>query len=283
MTFSIVGRSPDGSALGVAVASKFLAAGAYVPAAAAGAGAIATQAHVNLELRTRGLELLRAGTGAADLLDRFFADDPHREERQAGVVDRTGAAATFTGSRAQAWAGGRTGEGPEGSFAAQGNLLAGPEVVEAMARTWLGTAAEPALARRLVACLAAGQDAGGDPRGKQAAAVLVVSPGAGYGGLGDVVVDLRSDDAPEPISELSRMLDLHDLYFGRTPEDELLPYDDALDEELGRRLATAGYATGDLRRDLYYWMGRENFEERWSEGRLDPVVLQHLRDTTADR
>jgi uncharacterized Ntn-hydrolase superfamily protein len=281
MTFSIVGRSPDGSALGVAVASKFLAAGAYVPAAAADAGAIATQAHVNLALKTQGLQMLRLGAGAADVLEKFFADDPHREERQAGVVDRAGTAATFTGGRAQPWAGGRTGEGPEGSFAAQGNLLAGPEVVDAMVGAWLGSADEPSLARRLVACLHAGQAAGGDPRGKQAAAVLVVSAGAGYGGLGDVVVDLRSDDAPEPVGELSRMLDLHDLYFGRTRDEDLLPHDAALDDELARRLAIAGYGTGDLRRDLYDWMGRENFEERWYDDRLDPVVLKHLRATTA--
>jgi uncharacterized Ntn-hydrolase superfamily protein len=280
MTFSIVGRSPDGSALGVAVASKFLAAGAYVPAAAADAGAIATQAHVNLELKTRGLQMLRDGVGAADLLERFFGDDPDRAERQAGVVDRHGAAATFTGDRAQPWAGGRTGEGPEGSFAAQGNLLAGPEVVDAMVDVWLSTADEPNLARRLVAALAAGQENGGDPRGKQAAAVLVVSAGGGYGGLSDVVVDLRSDDSPEPIGELQRMLDLHDLYFGSTPDEELLDLDAPLEQELARRLAVTGYASGDLRRDLYDWMGRENFEERWRDGRLDPVVLQHLRATT---
>src|SRR3954454_15856110 len=226
MTFSIVGRSPDGSALGVAVASKFLAAGAYVPAAAADAGALATQAHVNLELKTRGLAMLRDGVSATDVLQRFFGDDPDRADRQAGVVDVSGAAATFTGDRAQPWAGGRTGEGPEGSFAAQGNLLAGPEVVDAMVDSWLASADQPSLARRLVAALTAGQAAGGDPRGKQAAALLVVSPGAGYGGLGDVVVDLRSDDAPEPIAELARMLarmlDLHDLYFGSTPADQLL-------------------------------------------------------------
>ncbi|RZU31857.1 DUF1028 domain-containing protein [Blastococcus saxobsidens] len=282
MTFSIVGRSPERTALGVAVASKFLAAGAYVPAAAADAGALATQAHVNLELRTRGIELLRAGVGATELLTRFFADDPQRDQRQAGVVDRGGAAATFTGERAQPWAGGRTGEGPEGSFAAQGNLLAGPEVVDAMVDRWLATAGEPSLARRLVACLAAGQDAGGDPHGKQAAAVLVVSAGAGYGGLGDVLVDLRSDDSPEPIGELARMLDLHDLYFGSTPDGELLDYDDVLVVELRERLAVTGYATGDVRRDLYDWMGRENFEERWHDGRLDPVVLGHLRATTGN-
>ena len=280
MTFSIVGRNPDGSALGVAVASKFLAAGAYVPAAAADAGALATQAHVNLQLKTTGLEMLRAGVAAADLLERFFGEDPHRAERQAGVVDRHGSAATFTGDRAQHWAGGRTGEGPEGSFAAQGNLLAGPEVVDAMVDSWRGSADRP-LARRLVAALEAGQARGGDPRGKQAAAVLVVSAGGGYGGLGDVVVDLRSDDSPEPIGELSRMLDLHDLYFGSTPADELFEHSPELDEELARRLAATGYATGDLRRDLYDWMGRENFEERWHDGRVDPVVLQHLRASTS--
>ena len=280
MTFSIVGRNPDGSALGVAVASKFLAAGAYVPAAAADAGALATQAHVNLRLRTTGLEMLRAGVGAADLLERFFGEDADRAERQAGVVDRHGRAATFTGDRAQHWAGGRTGEGPEGSFAAQGNLLAGPEVVDAMVDSWRSSVGLP-LARRLVAALEAGQAQGGDPRGKQAAAVLVVSAGGGYGGLGDVVVDLRSDDSPEPIGELQRLLDLHDLYFGSTPADELLEHSAALDEELARRLSATGYASGDLRRDLYDWMGRENFEERWHDDRVDPVVLRHLRASTA--
>ncbi len=223
--------------------------------------------------------MLRDGVPPADLLERFFGDDPDRAVRQAGVVDRHGRTATFTGDRAQHWAGGRTGEGPEGSFAAQGNLLAGPEVVDAMVDAWRSSADRP-LARRLVAALAAGQEAGGDPRGKQAAAVLVVSAGGGYGGLSDVVVDLRSDDSPEPIAELQRMLDLHDLYFGSTPDDELLDLTPDLEEELGRRLAATGYAGGDLRRDLYDWMGRENFEERWHDGRLDPVVLQHLRATT---
>ncbi|CAA9270651.1 MAG: hypothetical protein AVDCRST_MAG76-3353 [uncultured Acidimicrobiales bacterium] len=276
MTFSMVGRSADGRELGVAVASKFLAAGAYVPAAAAGAGAVATQAYGNLALRTDGLDLLRGGTSATQLLDEFFRDDPKREERQAGAVDANGDAATFTGQRVQGWAGGRTGRGPGGSFAAQGNMLVGPEVVEAMAASWRGDPGGP-LARRLLTALRAGQDAGGDPRGKQAAALLVVAPGCGYGGLSDVVVDLRSDDSPEPIGELERMLDLHELYFGRTPEDELLPLDPVLAGELHGWLAKAGYDSGDVARDLYDWMGRENFEERWHEGKVDPVVLEHLR------
>jgi uncharacterized Ntn-hydrolase superfamily protein len=277
MTFSIVGRSADGAALGVAVASKFLAAGAYVPAAAVGAGALATQAYGNLALRTEGLVLLRTGSSAQQLLKEFFQDDPKREERQAGVVDANGGAATFTGTRVQEWAGGRTGEGPEGSFAAQGNMLVGPEVVDAMVGAWCDSPPNAPLARRLLASLRAGQEAGGDPRGKQAAALIVVSPGGGYGGLSDVVVDLRSDDSPEPIGELERMLDLHELYFGRTPEDELLILDESLAAELRPRLERAGYCSGDVARDLYDWMGRENFEERWHDGKVDPVVLEQLR------
>lgn len=280
MTFSIVGRSPNGSALGTAVASKFLAAGAYVPAAAVGAGAVATQAYGNLALRTDGLALLREGYSAAQLLAEFFLDDPKREERQAGAVDARGGAATFTGERVQPWAGGRAGEGAEGSFAAQGNMLAGPGVVDAMVDEWCRSPRSEPIARRLVASLRAGQDAGGDPRGKQAAAVIVVSPGGGYGGLSDVVVDLRSDDSPEPIAELERMLDLHDLYFGSTPEAELLPLDASLARELRPRLARAGYASGDVSRDLYDWMGRENFEERWHDGKVDPIVLDQLRRAT---
>jgi uncharacterized Ntn-hydrolase superfamily protein len=159
-------------------------------------------------------------------------------------------------------------------------MIAGPQVVDAMVESWLSTATTPSLARRLVLALTAGEAAGGDPRGRQAAAVLVVSPGGGYGGLSDVVVDLRSDDSPQPIPELQRMLDLHELYFGRTPEDQLLDYDADLLRELAERLARTGYSSGDVQRDLYDWMGRENFEERWHDSRLDPVVLQHLRATT---
>jgi uncharacterized Ntn-hydrolase superfamily protein len=280
MTFSIVGRTADGNAMGVAVASKFLAAGAYVPAAAADAGALATQAHCNLELRIRGLEMLAGGMTASGVLDEFFAGDPQRAERQAGVVDGRGGTATFTGERCQPWAGGTARTDPAGAFAAQGNMLAGPEVIDAMVEAWLAGGVDAPIARRLLAALAAGQEAGGDPRGKQAAALLVVSPGAGYGGLSDVLVDLRSDDSPEPIGDLARMLDLHDLYFGSTPDDELLPLEGPLAGEVAERLAVTGYRSGDVARDLYDWMGRENYEERWRDGRIDPVVLDRLRLAT---
>jgi uncharacterized Ntn-hydrolase superfamily protein len=280
VTFSIVGRSPDGATLGVGVASKFLAVGAYVPAAAVDAGAIATQADVNLALRPRGIELLAEGIDAGEMLSRFFAEDPQRDERQAGAVDARGGAATYTGSRCQDWAGGRAGEGPAGSFAVQGNILTGPEVVEEMVASWLRTAGQPSMARRLLAALEAGDGAGGDRRGRQSAAILVVAPGAGYGGTTDVAVDLRCDDAAEPIPELARLLDLHVVYFGSTPEDELLVLDQTLTAEVALRLGTLGYTAGELGTNLYDWMGRENFEARWHEDRLDPVVLEHLRRVT---
>jgi uncharacterized Ntn-hydrolase superfamily protein len=274
-TFSIVGRSADGTQLGVAVASKFLAVGAYVPAANLH-GAIATQALGNLELKTRGLQMLADGVSAPELFAQFFADDPQKDERQAGVVDAEGRAATYTGEKCMPWAGGKAESDPTGSFAIQGNMLAGPEVVDAMVTAWREAAALP-LAERLVKVLAAGQDAGGDPRGKQAAAVLVVGKGQGYGGLSDVAVDLRCDDAPDPIGELQRMLGLHDLYFGSTPEEDLLALDETLSAEVAGLLKQAGFASGDLATDLDRWMGRENYEERWHDNKIDPVVLEQLR------
>jgi uncharacterized Ntn-hydrolase superfamily protein len=221
------------------------------------------------------------GSNAVATLQGLFAEDHGRDERQAGAVDARGGAATYTGSRCQPWAGGITGEGPEGAFAVQGNILTGADVVEAMADSWRGGAGEPSLARRLFAALSAGDAAGGDRRGRQSAALLVISPAGGYGGLSDVVVDLRSDESAAPIAELARMLDLHELYFGSTPEQELLPLAGELEAELAERLRRTGYDSGDASRDLYDWMGRENFEERWREGRVDPVVLAQLRRSTS--
>jgi len=178
MTFSIVARGADGTSFGVVVASKFLAVGAAVPAAEAGVGAIATQAHANLAYRSEGLAQLRSGRSAQLTLDTLVATDDKRESRQAGVVDAAGAAATFTGSECNPWAGGVTGDG----YAVQGNILVGPEVVAAMEQAWLGSGPDEPLARRLLAGLTAGDDAGGDRRGRQSAALLVVRLEGGYGG-----------------------------------------------------------------------------------------------------
>lgn len=156
-------------------------------------------------------------------------------------------------------------------------MLADSSVVGAMAHAWRSTTGAASLARRLLAALRAGQEAGGDPRGKQSAALLVVASGAGYGGLSDVLVDLRSDNASEPLDDLARMLDLHDLSFGTTPEDQLLPSTLAQVQELAQLLAPLGFGSDDVAADLWLWMTRANLEERWHDGRLDPVVLDQLR------
>ncbi|MEU8074119.1 DUF1028 domain-containing protein [Catellatospora citrea] len=273
MTFSIVARSADGVAHGVAVASKFLAVGAAVPAAEAAVGALATQSYANLAYRPQGLALLRTGTAAGDVVAGLTAADPGRESRQLGVVGRTGDGATFTGADCHGWAGGRTGDG----YAIQGNILAGPEVVAAMETAWLSCAPSAALARRLLAALRAGDGAGGDKRGRQSAALLVVAPGQGYGGTSDVVVDLRVDDHPDPCAELVRLLDIHTLLFDKPDPATLLPLRDAVADEVRALLAARGHAQSDLDVALSDWAGIENLEERMVPGHIDPLVLTHLR------
>ena len=273
MTFSIVGRSADGQAFGVAVASKFLAVGAAVPAAEAGTGAIATQSYANLAYRPDGLALLRGGKSAQATLDALTAADDERETRQAGIVDATGAAATFTGTDCHSWAGGSAGPG----YAIQGNILTGPDVVAEMERAWLATDVRQPLARRLLAALTAGDAAGGDRRGRQSAALLVVTPDGGYGGGSDVLVDLRIDDHPAPVPELARLLDLHDLYFGKPDPATLVPLDGELADEVRALLARRGHTGDDLDAALGDWAGIENYEERLSPGKIDPLLLDKLR------
>jgi uncharacterized Ntn-hydrolase superfamily protein len=187
-------------------------------------------------------------------------------------VDAHGRAATYTGSECLDWAGGTTGPG----YAAQGNILVSEVTVEALATTFAGSAGQP-LAERLLACLAAAQAAGGDRRGQQAAALLVVRKDGGYGGTGDVAVDLRVDDHPQPVAELERIYRIHDLLFGQTPDEEWLDVDAGLAAELRERLAALGYE-GDLVEALAAWAGTENLEERVrGAGRIDPVVLEQLR------
>jgi uncharacterized Ntn-hydrolase superfamily protein len=277
MTFSIVARSTDGRSHGVAVASKFLAVGAAVPAAAADVGALATQSYANLAYRPQGLALLRTGVSAAGVVAGLTAADEGRATRQLGVVGAHGDGATFSGAECHAWAGGVAGDG----YAIQGNILTGPDVVDRMQQAWLDGADQPRLARRLLAALRAGDEAGGDRRGRQSAALLVVAKGMGYGGTSDVVVDLRVDDHPDPIGELARLLDLHTLYFDKADPADLLPLDGELATEVRDRLGALGH-TGDsipggLDAALGDWAGIENLEERIVAGWIDPLVLAHLR------
>ena len=268
MTFSIVARSSDGTQWGVAVASKFLAVGAAVPAARYGVGAIATQSYANLAYKQDGLHLLNRGLSAQQVVDKLTAADDLRDQRQVGIVDQDGGAATFTGDACNAWAGGRTGEG----YAAQGNILTGPEVVDALAEAFEGNAGP--LAHRLYQSLLAADRAGGDRRGRQSAALYVVSENGGYGGGSDVLVDVRVDDHEDPVPELGRLLDLYDLYFGKPDPDTLLPLTGELLDEVQTRLGRLGYESLDA------WAGVENYEERIVKDNIDPVVLEKLREAT---
>ncbi|MEU4602118.1 DUF1028 domain-containing protein [Kribbella sp. NPDC023972] len=275
MTFSIVAFDPDSGSSGIAVASKFLAVGAVVPWGRAGAGAVATQAMANPSYGPDGLDLLADGVSADEVVAQLTQSDNEREHRQVGVVDAQGRGATFTGTSCLDWAGGQAGDG----FAIQGNILAGPQVVAAMADTWKERAGE-AFERRLVAALTAGDQAGGDRRGRQSAALRVWRSGAAYGGALDIAIDLRVDDHPTPIDELRRLLDLHDLYFGKPTPESLLPLEGKLAAEVARALETLGYPTADgarLLEALETWASTENFEERLVPGKLDPVLLDQLR------
>ena len=265
-TYSLVACDLDAGQWGVAVQSKFLAVGSVVPWAEPGVGAVATQAYANPRFGPDGLALLRQGLSAEEVVKRLTEADEGRDERQVGVVDSAGRGATFTGSGCHEWAGGRTGPG----YAAQGNILVSGETVDALAETFEATAGS--LAERLLASLAAAQAAGGDSRGQQSAALLVVERDGGYAGLSDILVDLRVDDHEAPIEELRRLYVLHDQLFGKTPRDQWLPVDDELRAEISARLASLGYER------LADWAGAANLEERLDgEDEIDPVVLNELR------
>lgn len=274
-TYSVVACDLERGEWGVGVQSKFLAVGSLVAWAEPGVGAIATQAWAKVSYGPDGLALLRSGLDAAEVVARLTGADERSADRQLGVVDGSGQACSFTGSDCIDWAGGRTGPG----YAAQGNLLVSGATVDALASAFEASVGRP-LAERLIAALHAGQAAGGDRRGQQAAALYVVKAGAGYDGC-DVLVDLRVDDHERPIEELERLYRLHDLYFGETPSEQWVTVDAALQAELEERLRMAGYATGRLADDLRTWAGVENLEERVSgAGRIDPVVLAFLRERT---
>ena len=273
-TYSIVACDLDAAQWGVAVQSKFLAVGSVVPWAEPHVGAVATQAYANPRYGPEGLALLREGHSAHEVVDRLTQADEGRDHRQLGVVDAKGSAATYTGKECMDWAGGRVGEG----YAAQGNILVSAETVDALAETFEESTGP--LAERLIDCLAAAQAAGGDSRGQQSSALLIVEKDGGYAQMSDVVVELRVEDHERPIEELRRIYVLHDEIFGVTPRDKWLDVDDALAAELRERLAKLGY-DGDLSEAFPSWAGKENFEDRVDgTAQIDPVVLEALRSRT---
>ena len=270
-TYSIAACDLEAGQWGVATQSKFLGVGSVVPWAQPQVGAIATQAWANARYGSEGLALLRGGLSAEEVVERLTQADEGREHRQLGVVDAQGGGATFTGSECFDWAGGRTGP----CYAAQGNILVSAETVDAIVQSFESSSG--ALAERLLDCLDAAQAAGGDRRGQQSAALLVVERDGGYGGLSDEVVDLRVDEHPRPLEELRRIYGMHQAIFGRTPREQWVEPDA---EELRERLAKLGY-DGDLRHAFFSWAGSENLEER-VDGveQVDPVVLEELRRQT---
>jgi uncharacterized Ntn-hydrolase superfamily protein len=275
-TYSIVACDLASGQWGVAVQSKFLAVGSVVPWAEPHVGAIATQSYANPRYGPDGLALLREGRTAEEVVEALTSADEGRDERQLGIVDGAGRAATFTGAGCHEWAGGRTGDG----YAAQGNILVSGATVDALGATFESNS-HLELAERLIECLAAAQAAGGDRRGQQSASLLVVEKDAGYAKLSDTIVDLRVDDHERPITELRRLHSLHEELFGATPREDWLDVDDELREELRERLERLGY-DGDLAKAFGDWAGAANLEER-VEGvaQVDPIVLEALRRASA--
>lgn len=282
-TYSIVAYDPNEQAWGVAVASKFLAAAAVVSWARAGAGAVATQAFAKVGFGPDGLAMMSEGKSAQETLDTLLAADPDREHRQVGIVDTQGGAAAHTGQDCFDWAGHKVGEG----FTCQGNILTGPETLDAMAETFTSTGGE--LADRLVAALLAGDTIGGDSRGKQAAGVLVVKDAGGYGGDNDRYLDLRVDDDPNPVARLQDLVAMHHLFFGSPSPEDLIPVDEVIARELQVMMQKSGYyeaevsgAWDDVSKEAFWALvGNENLEERWAIDEqpdfIDRVVLDYLR------
>jgi uncharacterized Ntn-hydrolase superfamily protein len=278
-TFSLVVYDPANGDLGIAVASKFLAVGAVVPWAQAGVGAIATQSWANTSYGPYGLEMLQQGMSPEEVGKALTVMDERASQRQFGIVDAQGRSYTYTGSSCFSWAGGRIGE----NYAAQGNILAGAQVVDALAETFPQATGD--LADRLLTALAAGQAAGGDRRGQESAALLVVRAKGGYGGFNDRYIDLRVDDHPTPIDELKRLLDLHRLYLNKSNAADLISIDEPVARELQTILSKRGFAVPvngvwdeTSQRALREFGSVENLEERLQEGPfVDTVVLNFLR------
>ncbi len=279
-TFSIVGFDPETKELGIAVQSKFLGVGAVVPWAKAGVGAIATQSYANTSYGPEGLDLMASGKTAQETLDLLTGEDAERELRQAGIVDAQGNAATFTGSECYDWAGGISG----GNYAAQGNILVSEDTVKAMGQTF--ERSDGSLADRLLNALDAGQEAGGDSRGKQSAALLVVKERGGYGGFNDRYIDLRIDDNPEPIKELIRIYRLQQLYFSEPKPENILTIEGELKDELITQLKRLGYLEDmdqyteeEWHEALTTYMHTENFENREiGQGKIDREVFEYMKE-----
>jgi uncharacterized Ntn-hydrolase superfamily protein len=286
-TFSIVAHDAQENSWGVAVASKFLAVGATVPYAKAGIGAIATQSAANLSYGEQGLHLMALGLSASETLKELLKSDEEPEERQVGIVDSKGEAATYSGKDCSSWAGGVTGKG----YAIQGNILVGAQTIHAMAEAFEQATGE--LADRLFKALLIGDRTGGDRRGKQSASLLVVKPKGSYGGFNDRYIDLRVDNHPEPVEELGTLLQLHHIFLGSSKEHEKVKIDALLTQELQKLVKRLGYYDGEVdgiwnaatQRAFFTFIDIENLEQRVdvANGLIDPPALNYIRSQFLDQ
>ncbi|TFE03907.1 DUF1028 domain-containing protein [Jeotgalibacillus salarius] len=273
MTYSIVGYDPVEKEWGIATQSKFLAVGAVVPHAVAGVGAVATQSYANTAYGPEAMTYIMAGKTAEETIELLIKEDEDRAYRQVGVIDNQGNAATYTGEQCYDWAGGMTGK----NFAIQGNILV-EGTVESMARAFENAEGQP-LADRLLASLAAGQAAGGDSRGQQSAALLVVKEKGGYGGYNDRFIDLRVDDHTTPVDELARIYRMHQLYFAPSKKEFIMPIEDEVEKKLELQLVRHGYLKDAITIDkaLRNYLHTENFEMReQAEGYVDMEVVEYM-------
>lgn len=277
-TFSIVAANPETGEVGVAVQSKFLAVGSVVPWAKANVGAVATQSWANTAFGPEGLALLEKGLSPEEVIDKLIADDPGRSLRQVAVINAEGEASAFTGHECYDWAGHKIGK----HHSCQGNILVSEETVNEMSRAF--ETSDGPLAERLLKAITAAQQAGGDSRGKQSAAVYVVQESAGYGGYNDVKVDLRVDDHPEPIEELQRLYELHKMY--AAPSEEKLAIEEEVLEAVVEQLVKLDLLEPgnrssydkEVKEALKAFVLRENFDDHWSEEALiDESVLEFLK------
>ena len=257
-----------------------MACASVVSWAKANAGAVATQSYANLDYGEMGIKLLDKGYSAQKTLDALLAMDSDNSARQVGIVDKDGNAAAYTGKGCNEWSGHIVGE----NYCCQGNILAGEDVVTYMSDSFLENKDMP-LPERLVEALAAGQKAGGDKRGMQAAGLLIVKEGGSYGGFNDRMIDLRVDDDPEPIEKLKDLLYMHRIYFGETKREDIKVIDKEIGLRLQKALAKKGFYSGELNglfddtteKAFVNYCGHDNFEERLlSGGKIDMAVLRYM-------
>ncbi|MFX0019884.1 MAG: DUF1028 domain-containing protein [Promethearchaeota archaeon] len=268
MTFSIVAYEPKKKEWGVAVQSKFVAVGAVVPFAKVNAGGIATQAYANTSYGPKGLSLLEKGLSAEETIKELIKDDEQREERQIGIVDSYGNTAAFTGKKCFDWAGHLIGK----NFSCQGNILASEDVVKAMAEAFENT--ENDLVEKLFAALEAGQKKGGDRRGRESAAILIVKEKGAYDGGTDRYIDIRVDEHPRPIKELRKVFEIYDMcILLRDDPKDIIKLEGDVMKIVKERLKTDGFYMGEID-DLYDkktkdalrdWLGTNNFEVKERE------------------